>query len=378
MSIPLSIFDLVPVAEGQSPQQAVAASVELARSAERLGYTRLWYGEHHFNPGVIGYNPALLMALAGSATSTLRVGSGAVLAGQRSALAIAEDFALLQATLGDRVDLGIGRAPVRGKRTQSKDPGSRPPAMATKEAQQDRTTEEGLLLPAAPDLSGLGKNPRMQAIAELLIPEGTPLAPYGEFIDQLISFLNHTTEAEGVALPSATPELPTPPQVWVLGSSAGESAKVAGERGLRFGANYHVAPSNVTDAVDHYRASFQPSDELAEPYVIVSAEVLVADSEAEAHRLGAGYDQWVYSIRSGQGAIPYPAPDSPAAAPLGAEAADLVRDRTSTRFLGTADQVAEQLDVLQRATGADELLISTTTHDPAVRLRSFELLADVT
>lgn len=383
MSAPLSIFDLVPLSEGQLPEEALSASIGLAQSAEGLGYTRLWYGEHHLNAGVIGYSPAVLMSLAGSATGRLRIGSGAVLAGQRTALSIAEDFSLLQAALGERIDLGLGRAPLRRAQattdraggTPNQQPSSRPPGASSPQAQQDRTTPEGLLLPAAPDLSRLIGSPRVQAAAQLLLQPGAQLPEYQEFLDQLLGLLRHTTEVDGVALPEATPQTRGTPQVWVLGSSAGESAKLAGQRGLRFGANYHVAPTNVTDAVDHYRAAFRPSPDLEEPYVLVSAEVLVAESEAEAQQLASGYDQWVYSIRSGQGAIPYPSPETAASNPLSAEDAALIRDRSVTRCVGTAEQVAEKLDVLQRATGADELLISTTTHHPQARLRSFELLA---
>ena len=377
VSVPLSIFDIVPLPEGQSPEASLDDARELARAAEELGYHRLWYGEHHLNAGVIGYNPALLIAVAGAVTSRLRLGSGAVLAGQRTALSIAEDFSLLTAAYGGRIDLGIGRAAIRRTHRTQGDDGAAPspPARSSAAAREDRVTAEGLLLPAAPDLSGLFGSERLQAVSELLLPDGAVVPPYGEFANQLISLLGHTTVIDGVALPEATPQASSAPQLWVLGSSAGESAEVAGSRGLRFGANYHVAPSNVTDAVEHYRASFEPSAELSEPYVIVSAEVLVAETREQAERLAAGYAEWVHSIRSGQGAIHYPTPEHAVQNPLPEQQEQLVRDRTATRFIGTPDEVAAQLRTLQRATGADELLISTTAHDPAVRRRSFELLA---
>nr|WP_269150021.1 LLM class flavin-dependent oxidoreductase [Nesterenkonia alkaliphila] len=367
------------MAEGQPPDQALHASAELARRAEELGYRRLWYGEHHLNPGVIGYNPALLMSLAGAVTTTLRLGSGAVLAGQRSALNIAEDFALLTAAYGDRIDLGIGRAAIRRtqrKKAENDDAAPTPPARSIPAAQEDRVTREGLLLPAAPDLSHLFGSPRTAAASQLLLAEGAEVPPYGEFTDQLLALLDHTAEVDGIAFPGAVPPTAGKPEVWVLGSSAGESAEIAGSRGLRFGANYHVAPSNVTDAVQHYRQSFVPRRELESPYVIVSAEVLVADTRQEVDRLAAGYAEWVHSIRTGQGAIRYPSPESAAQSPLNPEQQKLVRDRLETRFTGTAAQVAEQLQTLQQATGADELLISVSAHRAEDRLASYELLAE--
>ncbi|GAA1825106.1 LLM class flavin-dependent oxidoreductase [Nesterenkonia flava] len=360
----------------------MAASLELARRAEDYGYHRLWFGEHHLNPGVMGYSPALVMALAGSVTTRLRVGSGAVLAGARSALSIAEEFSLLQAALPGRIDLGLGRSPVRrpphGKRpsagsASAHTPRGRPPTQPLTHAARDRISTEGLLLPAAPDLSHLLASERYAATAELLAPPADS-PPYAEFIDQVRSFLDHTAQVSGSPLPDATQDTDGTPQVWVLGSSAGESAEAAGRRGLRFGANYHVAPSNALDAVEHYRSHFVPHEHLERPTVMVSAEVLVADSHTEAERLAHGYDTWVHSIRSGEGAIPYPRPGEAAA--LTGDQRRLVEDRVRTRFVGTPGEVIEHLRVLQRATSADELLISTITHDPAARLRSYELLAE--
>ena len=98
-------------------------------------------------------------------------------------------------------------------------------------------------------------------------------------------------------------------QVWILGSSGGQSAEVAGANGLRFAANYHVSPATVIEAADGYRAAFRPSADLDRPYVSVSADVVVAEDEATARELAAGYGLWVRSIRSGEGAIPFPTPE---------------------------------------------------------------------
>ena len=163
--------------------------------------------------------------------------------------------------------------------------------------------------------------------------------------------------------------------VWILGSSGGVSASVAGERGLPFAANYHVAPSAVLEAIAAYRAAFRPSAGAAEPYVAVSADVVVAPTDAEARELATGYALWVRSIRTAEGAIPFPTP---------AEARRHVwtdDDRASSRTASTPsssaspETVADQLEILAAATGADELLLTTITHDHADRVRSYELIA---
>jgi len=164
--------------------------------------------------------------------------------------------------------------------------------------------------------------------------------------------------------------------VWILGSSGGESAQVAGANGLRFAANYHVSPATVLEAADGYRAAFRPSGDLDRPYVSVSADVVVAADGASARELAAGYGAWVRSIRSGEGAIPYPAPAEAHAYRWNDTDRAMVADRVDTQFAGSAKQVADQLEQLQEATGADELIITTITHDHADRVRSYRLLAE--
>jgi luciferase family oxidoreductase group 1 len=163
--------------------------------------------------------------------------------------------------------------------------------------------------------------------------------------------------------------------VWILGSSGGQSAEVAGERGLRFAASYHHSPSTVIDAVEAYRAAFRPSAELARPYVSVSADVVVADDDALARELASGYAPWVSSIRTGAGAIPFPTPAEAAALDWTEEERELVKDRVETQLVGSPSSVVEQLKQLRAATDADELAITTITHEHEDRVRSYQLLA---
>ncbi|GAA1150429.1 LLM class flavin-dependent oxidoreductase [Ornithinicoccus hortensis] len=370
MPVPLGVLDLVPVSSGGTAAQALTNSRDLVRRAEAAGYHRYWFAEHHLNPGVVGSSPALTIALTAGDTTRIRLGSGAVLAGHRTALSIAEEFALLAAAFPGRIDLGLGRSGLR------RAPGAdKPTGLPPRPAAQEYTTPEGLLVPAPVALGPLLSGPRFRASQSLLYLKGAQPEGYAEIVTTIQDILGGTLEVGELSLDRAAADTPSDPELWILGSSKGESAALAGQRALPFGANYHVAPSGVIDAVGHYRDSFVPGDRLTAPHVTVSADVVVAPTDDEAEYLAAGYGQWVASIRTGRGAIPYPTPEEAAADPLPPEEEALVDDRLRTRFVGSPERVADQLGVLQAATGADELLITTITHDHEARARSHELLA---
>ena len=361
MTTPLAILDLSPFGEGQTPADGLRASIALAQHAERLGYARYWVAEHHLNPGVSGAAPHVLLGLVAAATSRIRVGTAATIIGNYSALQVVEAAGVVAALHPGRFDLGIGRS---GATSSAQTP---PPSQP-----EDRVVD-GLLLPASRPFAFDAA--RFTAQARLL---GRTLGDADRFeqdVRDILALIDGTYVApEGVPI-HATPAEGQDIRVWLHGSTAGPSAELAGRLGLPFGANYHVAPTFVLDAVAAYRAAFRPSSTLAEPYVTVSVDVLVGDTDAEARRLSAGYAHWVHSIRAGNGAIPFPSPESAWAHPLAAGELEVVRDRLATRFVGSPENVAEQLETLRRATGADELLVTTITHDPADRERSYELLA---
>src|SRR5262249_37337271 len=148
----------------------------------------------------------------------------------------------------------------------------------------------------------------------------------------------------------------------------------AGARGLPFVASYHITPATALEAIDAYRAAFVPSATLERPYVVVSADIVVADDSATARHLATGYGHWVYSIRTGVGAAPYPDPDDCPA--LTDEQLPVVKDRLETQFVGNPDEVADRLSALQRVTCADELVVTSVTHRHEDRLRSHELIAE--
>jgi alkanesulfonate monooxygenase SsuD/methylene tetrahydromethanopterin reductase-like flavin-dependent oxidoreductase (luciferase family) len=362
---PLAVLDLVPVSSGSTAAKALRNSIDLARACEYFGYTRYWFAEHHLNPGVAGTSPAVLLALTAGATSTIRIGSGAVQMGHRTALSTVEEFGLIDALYPGRVDLGLGRSAGKPRG----EPVLAGPSRATR-------TPNGLLLPPAFSPADLLRSPRVAMQKALLQLPGAQPQDYTAQVEDVLALLRGTYRSadgvEGHAIPGEGADL----HVWILGSSGGESAQVAGANGLRFAANYHVSPATVVEAADGYRAAFRPSADLDRPYVSVSADVVVAPNGAEARELAAGYGLWVRSIRTGEGAIPFPTPAQARAHVWSDADRELVADRVDTQFTGNPAQVANQLEQLRDATGADELIITTITHDHADRVRSYRLLAE--
>jgi alkanesulfonate monooxygenase SsuD/methylene tetrahydromethanopterin reductase-like flavin-dependent oxidoreductase (luciferase family) len=371
---PLSILDLSPVSEGATPAEALRNTLDLAQRAEESGYLRYWVAEHHFADGVAASSPAVLIAAIAAVTSRVRVGSGAVQLGHQTATAVAEAFGTLSGLYPGRIDLGLGRS---GQRRQeaarelekaSSAPAPPPPPASPK-------TVNGLLIPARFSVAHLIKSPRFAAQAALIQQPGAQSPDFGDQVLDILAFLGGTYRTESGLPFDAVPGTGADAQVWILGSSAGQSAQVAGALGLPFAANYHVSPATVLEAVDAYRAAFRRSEVLTEPHVLVSADVVVAETDARAQELAAGYGLWVRSIRTGTGAMRFPSPSTVAGFQWTEEDRALVEDRVSTQFAGSPATVAKHLRVLQDATGADELLVTTITYEHADRVRSFELLA---
>ncbi|RPE38121.1 luciferase family oxidoreductase group 1 [Streptomyces sp. Ag109_O5-1] len=367
--IPLGVLDLVPIPSGATAADALRNSIELARRAEEFGYARYWFAEHHLNPGVAGTSPAVVLALTAAATSTIRLGSGAVQLGHRTALSTVEEFGLVDALHPGRLDLGLGRSGGRP-------PGAKTPSAATATPVVDGRAPNGLLIPPRFSFARLLGSPRIALQRRLLLLPNAESQEYAEQIDDILALLAGTYRTEDGVEAHVVPGEGADVELWILGSSGGESAEAAGVRGLRFAANYHVSPATVLEAVDGYRSFFQPSDHLDKPYVSVSADVVVAEDEATARELATGYGPWVRSIRTAEGAIPFPTPEEARAHVWTAEDRELVQDRLDTQFVGTPQQVADRLEQLQEATGADELLITTITHGQHDRVRSYELLAE--
>ena len=364
--VPLSILDLAPISAGDDAATALRNTVDLARHAECWGYKRYWLAEHHF-VAVASSQPAVLIGQIAAVTERIRVGAAAVQLGQTTAVAVAESFGILDAFFPGRIDLGVGRSGQRRREALAQ----AGPAPAP--ARQEWREIDGVVLPPPFDVSALMRNPRLRARMSVLTqPEAVP-PDFDDQVGDILAMIGGCYRADGVeshVVPGEGAAL-TP---WVFGSGKGQSAQVAGARGLPFVASYHITPATALDAISVYRNAFQPSSALAEPYVVVSADVVVADDTATARHLASSYGHWVHSIRAGDGAVPYPDPDT--VDPLTPEQVEVVKDRTATQFVGDPDEVAHRLDALRRVADADELVVTSVTHRHADRLRSHQLLAE--
>jgi alkanesulfonate monooxygenase SsuD/methylene tetrahydromethanopterin reductase-like flavin-dependent oxidoreductase (luciferase family) len=361
MTVPLSILDLAPISAGSDAATALRNTVDLARHAEQWGFKRYWVAEHHF-VAVASSSPAVLVGQIAAATERIHVGTGAVQLGHTTAVAVAESFGTLAAFHPGRIDLGVGRSGQKRAEAASTSPGQ-------PRAPREWSETDGVVIPAPFDIVALLRNPRLQAQSEVLRQPEAVIPDFADQVDDILALVDDTYDV-GTAVPGAGTGL-TP---WIFGSSKGQSARVAAARGLPFVASYHITPATALEAIEVYRNGFTPSARLAQPYVVVSADVVVADDEATARHLASTYGNWVYSIRAGGGAVPYPDPDH--TAPLTDEQQEVVRDRTATQFVGDPDQVAHRLAALQRVSGADELVITSVTHRHEDRLRSHRLIAE--
>ncbi|MGI5217970.1 LLM class flavin-dependent oxidoreductase [Nocardia sp. CA-290969] len=365
MTTPLSVLDLSPISTGSDARQALRNTIDLARRAEAWGYRRYWIAEHHF-VAVASSSPTELIALIAANTETIRVGSAAVQAGYRTSAALVEAFGTIDALYPGRLDLGLGRSAQRIAQLRS---AGKPPA------EKLRTTQvrDGVVIPPPFPPTALRDTTRLTATLEALRPPGAEPLDYARQIEEIRALLAGTyTSSEGIEL-HAVPGEGARVELWLFGSSGGESAQLAGRLGLPFVANYHVSPGTVLETVEAYRTAFRPSARYPKPYLVVSADVVVAADEPTARHLASTYGHWVAGIRSGAGAPEYLDPDT--APPLTDDQRELAEDRLATQFVGAPDTVATGLEALQRLTGADELVVTSVTHRHEDRLTSHHLLA---
>ena len=322
---PLSVLDLAIVNAGGTTADALAATTTLAQRADELGYHRFWVAEHHNMPLVASTTPPVLMAHLAARTSRIRIGSGGIMLPNHAPLVVAEHIAALEALHPGRIDLGIGRAP--------------------------GTTQETALA--------------LRRSFHLLGAEDFP----GDLLD-LMGLLGDVRGDGGLwERFSATPAATSTPQILLLGSS-GFSAQLAGRLGLPFVFAHHFDQGGTLEAVQLYRDGFRPSAALPAPHVIVTANVLVADTEDEAEWEAGPGRVMAYDIRSSRFAPLLP-PEAAAAHPHlpAAQAAP------SNRIVGTPAAALAALDRLVAATAADEIMVTTVAYVLATRLRSLELLA---
>lgn len=363
--IPLSVLDLSPVPSGGTAVDALRNTIDLAQTAERCGYHRFWVAEHHLAEGVASATPGVLVALIAGMTDRIRVGSGAVQLPNLPPLVAAEQFGTIAALHPGRIDLGLGRFDLR--RLLSRHGGGGPPDVP------DRVVD-GVMLPKPSTYPG---DPATYEILGRLLEYRLDEEPpdYAEQVADVLAFLAGSYPGpEGRPL-ATLPATGADVQVWILGTGPGESARVAGQAGLPFAASYHILPTFVLQAVAAYREAFRPSERLTEPYVMVSADVVVADDDETARELAAPYAQWVLDVKSGRGARPYVTPAEAKARKWTEQERAGVADRVATQLVGSPATVSGRLRALARVTAADELVITSVTTEHTDRVRSHELLA---
>src|SRR6266403_2624080 len=321
-----SVLDLAPICEGEEPRSALRNSLDLARHAERWGYGRYWLAEHHGMPGIASAATAVVIGHVACGTKTIRVGAGGVMLPNQAPLVIAEQFGTLASLYPGRSDLGLGRAPgtdvptTRALRRDSKSTGDDFP--------RDVLEVQSYFEPAEP-----GQKIR--------------------------------------AVPGAGLHVP----IWLLGSSL-FGAQLAAMLGLPFAFASHFAPADMMQALHLYRSGFKPSKHLDRPYAMLGANVIAADTDAEARRLFTSHQQAFTQLRRGMpGQIPPPIDDigtywSPAEKAMASQS-------LACSIVGGSTTVERELQEFTEVTRPDELMIAALIYDQAARLRSYEITAEV-
>lgn len=325
MSLTLSVLDLAPVPAGTQPAEALRRTVDLARLAERLGFERYWFAEHHSMPSVGSSSPELLIGYVAAATARIRVGSGGVMLPNHAPLRIAEAFRTLEALYPGRIDLGLGRAP-----------GS------DQNASRALRSFDGEQFPY---------------LLSELIAFNTDRFPPGH------PFRNVRAVPDDVPLPP----------IYLLGSS-GASARMAGEAGMGYSFASHFSSTSPAPAFAAYRETFQPSAQFPAPRAILGVAICCAETEEEAQYLAATMRLTWLRIRSGQ-FLPLPSPEEALAYPFTAAELAAVKSFEELVIVGNPQQVRAGVAARVAACSADEVMIVSNLHSHEARLRSYELIA---
>jgi luciferase family oxidoreductase group 1 len=327
---PLSVLDLSPIVAGSSAGQALQNTLDLARRADALGYTRYWLAEHHNTPSIASSSPEIVIGHVASVTRSLRVGSGGVMLPNHSPLKVAESFRVLEALHPGRIDLGIGRAP---------------------------------------------GTDRLTALALRRSPEALGAYDFPEQLHELLGYLHDDLEPEHpfhrvVASPVGVP----PPELWLLGSSDYGGA-VAAELGLGFAFAHHINPAPALETMLAYRARFRPSRHRAGPHAILTLAVICAETDQRAEELASSLEVAWVGLAAGR---PTPLPSVEEALRYPWTPSEELQRQTNRRrrVVGSPARVRAAIDRLAEATAADEVMVTTMVHDHAARVRSYELLAE--
>ncbi len=355
----LSVMDMVPVSAGCSRTDALTEMIALARAADAAGYERYWLAEHHGSATYLSSATIVLMGQVLAATERLGVASGGIMLPNHAPLVVAEQIGTLATLYPGRVDLGLGRAPGTDRRTAA--------ALRRGASDPGRFAEEILEI-----LTYLGDEPVPEQVPGSLLL-GAPGVP-----DDAVQ----ASEPDGPRV-RAIPGEGTRPNVWVLGSSV-NGARVAGRLGLPFAVASHFAPVQAEAAIATYRSVLESRTEGVPglqgapdaPRVAAAVNVMVAPSQEEARLLfSTAMAAAARIVGNRPGPLDPPSEDPQAWRAYAPGREDAVEAAMSLSFVGTADDVAARLREQAARWDLDEVLVVTYAHDPALRRRSYELLA---
>ncbi len=320
----LSVLDQSVALEGSDEAAAIRDTVALATDVEAFGYHRFWVSEHHGLPTIVGSAPEIVMAAVAARTARIRIGSAGVMLPHYSAYKVAEQFRVLEALAPGRIDLGVGRAPGGDMRT----------AMAL--------------------------NPHMRADAD----------HFPEQIRDLHAWTRGPRH-EGVAI---HPLGPTAPQIWILGSSD-YGARLAAHFGLPYAFAYFFSDgAGCAEAMQLYHANFRPSEEHPAPVATLCIWAMVAETDDEARHLALSRDRWRVDRATGRFG-PLQSPDVLAARGFTPAETEHLAPMREQAFVGSPKTVGEKIRHLAAQYRLGEVVVNTWAFDPAVRRRSYALLA---
>lgn len=315
----LSVLDLVPVRRDQSTSDALAASRSLAQVADAAGYERYWVAEHHNMPAVAATNPPVIIGMLAAATERIRVGSGGVMLPNHAPLAVAEQFALLEAAYPGRIDLGIGRAP-----------GSDPvTSFALRHGGPVGGDDEAVARFAE----------HVGNVVAMMSPDGVGLQ------------LNGRTHAL-----RATPVATSVPQLWLLGSSD-YSAHLAAQKGLPYVFAHHFSGEGTERALEIYRREFRPSEALEAPRTFLTVNAAVAATDAEARRRARPQQLMMLALRTGQPLGPQVSVEEAEAVELPPSHQEFADAMLGRWVVGEPDAARAQVAALAATYGVDEVMV---------------------
>ncbi|HSI76227.1 MAG TPA: LLM class flavin-dependent oxidoreductase [Lunatimonas sp.] len=326
MPIPYSILDLAIIKEDHDALDAYKRSLELAQHAEKWGYSRFWVAEHH-NMAYVGSSaPTLLMGYLAQGTNTIRIGSGGIMLPNHSPLMVAEQIGFLETLYPGRIDLGLGRAPGTDQRT-----------------------------------AAVLRRGRMESVQE-----------FPQDLEDLKRFFSDDNfDAPVRAFPAEGLNVP----MYLLGSSM-SSAVLAAEKGLPYVFASHFAPTYFLQAADYYRKNFVASEQLSSPYFISCVNIILADSDEDAHFMATSFYQMALGIIRGR-SYPLKKPVTSMDRVWSREEAAAIQQMMAYTFIGSPATVKRQLEKFLEKSGVDELMVTTNIYNQKDRLRSYELLSEM-